>query len=247
MAQPTSRATLKDYALRRLGAPVIEINVDDAQLEDRIDDALQFFAEYHFDGVEKTYLKHVVTQDDIDNEYITVDDAVISVTRLFQFSEGTVNLFDVRYQMALNDFYGLRNPNQSLMHYDITKRHLSLVQDILSPEKMIRFSRVTNQLKVDMKWSEDATVGDYLVAEAYIVLDPETYTEIYKDRMLKRYVTATFKRQWGSNLSKFDGIQLPGGVQFNGRELMEQAQTEIDKLEDQVQEMYELPPEFTVG
>jgi len=247
MAQPTSRATLKDYALRRLGAPVIEINVDDAQLEDRIDDALQFFAEYHFDGVEKTYLKHVVTQDDIDNEYITVSDSVISVTRLFQFSEGTVNLFDVRYQMALNDFYGLRNPNQSLMHYDITKRHLSLVQDILSPEKMIRFSRVTNQLKVDMKWSEDATVGDYLVAEAYVVLDPETYPEIYKDRMLKRYVTATFKRQWGSNLSKFDGIQLPGGVQFNGRELMEQAQTEIDKLEDQVQEMYELPPEFTVG
>lgn len=247
MAQPTSRATLKDYALRRLGAPVIEINVDDAQLEDRIDDALQFFAEYHFDGVERTYLKHQITQTDIDNEYITVDDSVISVTKLFQFSEGTVNLFDVRYQMALNDFYGLRNPNQSLMHYDITKRHLSLVQDILSPEKMIRFSRVTNQLKVDMKWSEDATVGDYLVAEAYIVLDPETYPEIYKDRMLKRYVTATFKRQWGSNLSKFDGIQLPGGVQFNGRELMEQAQTEIDKLEDQVQEMYELPPEFTVG
>jgi len=247
MAQPTSRATLKDYALRRLGAPVIEINVDDAQLEDRIDDALQFFAEYHFDGVEKTYLKHQITQTDIDNEYLTVDDSVISVTRLFQFSEGTVNLFDVRYQMALNDFYGLRNPNQSLMHYDITKRHLSLVQDILEPEKSIRFSRVTNRLKIDMKWSEDATLGDYLVAEAYMVLDPETWPEIYKDRMLKRYVTATFKRQWGSNLSKFDGIQLPGGVQFNGRELMEQAQTEIDKIEDQVQEMYELPPEFIVG
>mgnify|MGYP003654302311 CR=1 FL=1 len=247
MSQPTSRATLKDYALRRLGAPVIEINVDDAQLEDRIDDALQFFAEYHFDGVEKTYLKHKVEQADIDNEYITVSDSVISVTRLFQFSEGTVNLFDVRYQMALNDFYGLRNPNQSMMHYNITKQHLSMIQDILSPEKSIRFSRVTNQLKVDMKWSEDATVGDYLVAEAYIVLDPEEWPEIYKDRMLKRYVTATFKRQWGSNLSKFDGIQLPGGVQFNGRELMEQAQTEIDKIEDQVQEMYELPPEFTVG
>ena len=247
MAKPTSRATLKEYALRRLGAPVIEINVDDAQLEDRIDDALQFFAEYHFDGVEKTYLKHVVTQDDIDNEYITVDDSVISVTKLFQFSEGTINLFDVRYQMALNDFYGLRNPNQSMVQYDITKRHLSLIQDILSPEKSIRFSRVTNRLKVDMDWSEEVTVGDYLVAEAYAVLDPETFTEIYNDRLLKRYVTELFRRQWGSNLSKFEGIQLPGGVSFNGREIMERAQAEIDKIEENVQLMYELPPDFMVG
>ena len=247
MAKPTSRATLKEYALRRLGAPVIEINVDDAQLEDRIDDALQFFAEYHFDGVEKTYLKHVVTQDDIDNGYITVDDSVISVTKLFQFSEGTINLFDVRYQMALNDFYGLRNPNQSMVQYDITKRHLSLIQDILSPEKSIRFSRVTNRLKVDMDWSEEVTVGDYLVAEAYAVLDPETFTEIYNDRLLKRYVTELFRRQWGSNLSKFEGIQLPGGVSFNGREIMERAQVEIDKIEENVQLMYELPPDFMVG
>ena len=247
MAQPSSRATLKEYSLRRLGAPVIEINVDDAQLEDRIDDALQFFAEYHFDGVEKTYLKHQITQSDIDNEYITLSDSVISVTKLFQFSEGTVNLFDVRYQMALNDFYGLRNPNQSMIQYNITKNHLSLIQDILSPEKSIRFSRVTNQLKVDMDWSEEVTVGDYIVAEAYIVLDPETYTEIYNDRLLKRYVTEIFRRQWGSNLSKFDGIQLPGGVSFNGREIVERAQTEIDKIEDNVQLMYELPPDFMVG
>jgi len=247
MAQPTSRSTLKEYALRRLGAPVIEINVDDAQLEDRIDDALQFFAEYHFDGVEKTYLKHQITQDDIDNEYITLGNSVISVTKLFQFSEGTTNLFDVRYQMALNDFYGIRNPNQGMMQYSITKSHLSLIQDILSPEKSIRFSRVTNQLKIDMDWSEDVNVDDYIVAEAYIVLDPDTYPEIYNDRLLKRYVTEVFRRQWGSNLSKFDGIQLPGGVSFNGREIVERAQTEIDKIEENVQLMYELPPDFMVG
>ncbi len=247
MANPTSRATLKEYTLRRLGAPVIEINVDDAQLEDRIDDALQFFAEYHFDGVEKTYLKHQITQDDIDNEYVTLSDSVISVTKLFQFSEGTTNLFDVRYQMALNDFYGLRNPNQSMVQYTITKNHLGLIQDILSPEKSIRFSRVTNQLKIDMDWSEEVDVGDYIVAEAYVVLDPETYPEIYNDRLLKRYVTELFRRQWGSNLSKFEGIQLPGGVTFNGREIMERAQAEIDKIEENVQLMYELPPDFMVG
>ena len=247
MANPTSRATLKDYALRRLGSPVIEINVDDSQLEDRIDDGLQFFAEYHFDGVEKTYLKHIITDEDVTNEYITLSDDVISVVKLFQFSEGTINLFDVRYQMALNDFYGLRNPNQSMVQYDVTKRHLSLIQDILAPEKSIRFSRVTNKLKIDMAWSEDVEVGDYIVAEAYVVLDPETYGEIYNDRMLKKYITALFKKQWASNLSKFEGIQLPGGVTFNGRELYEQAQAEIEKMEEQVQEMYELPPDFMVG
>ena len=110
MSQPTSRATLKEFALRKLGAPVIEINVDDSQLEDRLDDALQFFAEYHFDGVERTYLKLQITQEDIDNEYITISENVISITRMFQLSEGTVNLFDVRYQMALNDFYDSRYP-----------------------------------------------------------------------------------------------------------------------------------------
>jgi len=247
MAQPTSRATLKEFALRRLGAPVIEINVDDAQLEDRIDDALQFFAEYHFDGVERTYLSHKLEDIDITNEYITLDDSVISVTKMFQLSEGTVNLFDVRYQMALNDFYGLRNPNQSMVQYTITKNHLALIQDILSPEKAIRFSRVTNRLKIDWDWSSQAEVGKYIVAEAYVILDPETYPEIYKDRLLKNYVTALFKRQWASNLSKFEGIQLPGGVTFNGRELLEQAQTEIDKIEENVQLMYELPPDFMVG
>jgi len=247
MAQPTSRATLKEFALRRLGAPVIEINVDDAQLEDRIDDALQFFAEYHFDGVERTYLSLQITQEDVDNEYFTISEDVISITKIFQLSEGTVNLFDVRYQMALNDFYGLRNPNQSMIQYTITKNHLALIQDILSPEKSIRFSRVTNRLKIDWDWSEEAQIGKYIVAEAYLILDPETYPEIYKDRLLKNYVTALFKKQWASNLSKFEGIQLPGGVTFNGRELLEQAQTEIDKIEENVQLMYELPPDFMVG
>ena len=149
--------------------------------------------------------------------------------------------------MALNDFYGLRNPNQSMVQYSITKSHLSLIQDMLSPEKNIRFSRVTNQLKIDMDWSKEINVDDYIIAEAYVVLDPQVYTEIYNDRLLKRYVTAIFKKQWASNLSKFEGIQLPGGVTFNGRELLEQAQTEIDKIEENVQLMYELPPDFMVG
>jgi len=250
MAQPATRQQLKDYALRRLGDPVIEINVDDAQVEDRLDDALQFFAEYHFDGVQKQFYKHQLTSDDMTNEYIDmnqVDSSVISVTRIFEQGNNSVNMFDVRYQMALNDFYGVRTGMGNLAQYDITKRHLALIQQMLDPEKAVRFSRVTNKLLIDTDWSENFSVGDFVVIEAYSILDPKTYTEIYNDRLLKEYVTSLIKRQWGMNLSKFQNITLPGGLSYNGAELYSQGQEEITKIEEEVQLKYELPPDFMVG
>ena len=250
MAQPATRQQLKDYALRRLGDPVIEINVDDSQVEDRLDDALQFFAEYHFDGVQKQFYKHQLTADDMTNEYIDmnqVDSSVISVTRIFEQGNNSVNMFDVRYQMALNDFYGVRTGMGNMAQYDITKRHLALIQQMLDPEKAVRFSRVTNKLLIDTDWSEQFTVGDFFVIEAYSILDPDTYTEIYNDRLLKEYVTSLIKRQWGMNLSKFQNITLPGGLSYNGAELYSQGQEEITKIEEEVQLKYELPPDFMVG
>lgn len=257
MALPTSREELKQYCLRKLGAPVIEINVDDSQLEDRIDDTLQLFAEYHFDGVEKRYYKHAVTQEEIDRAktdlnggFIStdgIDPSIISITRLFQFSESTVNMFDVRYQIALNDFYGIRTGLGSIHQYDITKRHLSLLQQMLDPEKMIRFTRVTNKLYVDMNWEEDVDAGDFLVFECYSKIDPDTFTEIYKDKFILKYATESIRYQWGSNLSKYDGLQLPGGVQFNGRQIMDEARERLDKLEEEMSLRYELPPDFMVG
>lgn len=250
MAQPATRQQLKDYALRRLGDPVIEINVDDSQVEDRLDDALQFFAEYHFDGVQKQFYKHQLTADDMTNEYIDmnqVDSSVISVTRIFEQGNNSVNMFDVRYQMALNDFYGVRTGMGNMAQYDITKRHLALIQQMLDPEKAVRFSRVTNKLLIDTDWSEQFTAGDFVVIEAYSILDPNTYTEIYNDRLLKEYVTSLIKRQWGMNLSKFQNITLPGGLSYNGAELYSQGQEEITKIEEEVQLKYELPPDFMVG
>lgn len=249
MAQPNSRQSLKDYALRRLGAPVIDINVDDAQVEDAVDDALQFFAEYHFDGVEEVYLKHQITQTDIDNGYLdmnAIDPNVVSVTKMFNLAVHSVNMFDVSYQLALNDFFGTFSTG-SLTNYSITKQHLEMLQDILDPEKRIRFSRVTNKLYGDFDWSEDLNVGDYVLIQAYSALNPETYTEIYNDRLLKEYVTALIKRAWGNNLSKFTGIQLPGGVEFNGERILSEANEEIRRIEEEVQDKYELPPDFMVG
>ena len=249
MASLSSRQNLKDYALRRLGYPVVEINVDDSQLEDRLDDALQFFSEYHYDGSEKVFLTHQITSDDITNEYInteTINDSLISATRLFTFSNRSSNMFDVQYQLALNDFYGWRSSG-TISNYDIVRRHMSLIQQILDPEKSIRFSRVTNKLYLDMKWDEEVEAGDFIVIEGYAVTNPEVYNEIYNDMFLKRYVTQLFKRQWGSNLSKFNGIQMPGGVEFNGSELMSQAQEQIDKIEEEMQSRFEEPPHFQVG
>ena len=257
MSRPNSKATFKEHCLRRLGKPVIEINVDDSQLEDRLDEAIELYTEYHYDGVERRYYKYQVTQEDIDRAnddlnggYIStdgIDPSIVSIVRLFQFSESTINLFDVRYQMALNDFYGIRTGMGNIHHYDITKRHLSLLQQMLDPEKMIRFTRVTNKLHVDMNWGEDVTAGDFLVFECYSALDPETHTEIFKDKFLKRYATELFRFQWGSNLSKYDGIQLPGGVQFNGRQIMDDARQNLDKIEEEMSLRYELPIDFMTG
>ena len=252
MAIVSSREDLKQYCLRRLGYPVVEINVDDEQLEDRLDDAIQYLTEYHFDGVEPQYLKHQVTQTDIDNGYLDmdqVDTRVVSVVRAFQFGAGqsnSGNLFSVKYQIALNDFYGLRNP-VSIMNYDLTKRHLAMLEDILTPEKHVRFNRVTNRLYLDMNWEEEINVGQYLMFEAYVAVDPETYKEFYKDHVLKRYATAKIKYQWGSNLTKFNGMQLPGGVTFNGEQILADAREEIQRLEDDMISSYSLPVHDMTG
>jgi hypothetical protein len=272
MAQPQTREQLKQYCLRRLGYPVIEINIDDAQIEDRIDDALQFFAEYHFDGVERCYLRKQITQEDIDQKYIdltlpTLADpskgieaapaldpngkSIISVIRCFQLYDtlGGTGMFDARYQIALNDLYGLRTNtySDSLISYNFTRSHMQMLQDMLTPEKAVTFSRVTNRIYVDMDWETHPVIGNYMMFEAYRVLDPETYGEIFNDRLLKEYCTYRIQEQWGMNLSKFNNVSLPGGVTLNGGEILSSARENIKELEQQVQNKYELPPNFFVG
>lgn len=261
--KPNTREQLKEYALRKLGAPVVEINVDDAQLEDRIDDALQMFAEYHFDGVQKAFYRYVVTEEDQQNGYIATNNLtkndgaigpelangnqIISVLRIFEFSEnGSSNMFSVPYQIALNDMYGLRAPG-SLINYSITQQHLELLRDYLDPEKMIRFSRVTNKIYVDMNWGEDITPGNSIVIECYVALSPNDYPEIYDDILLKKFVTASFKQQWGQNLSKYQNVTLPGGLSYNGAEIYQQGTDEMEKIEESLSNKYELPPDFFVG
>ena len=247
MATVTTRQQLKDYALRRLGAPVIEINVDDDQVEDRIDDAFQFYREYHYDAVELVYLKHQFTTDDITNQYISVPDTVVGVSRILPFSnksDGT-NIFSVRYQILLNDLYSLMSTN--IIYYYQVKQELELINQVLVGTKPIRFNRHMNRLYMDMDWTADAVAGDFVIVECYRILDPETYRDVYNDMFLKRYCTALIKRQWGENLKKFNGVQLPGGVTINADQIYQDALTEITQIESEMQSRFELPVDFMTG
>tara|TARA_R110002074_G_scaffold108619_2_gene234385 strand:- start:269 stop:1084 length:816 start_codon:yes stop_codon:yes gene_type:complete len=271
MAIPTSKSLFKDYCLRALGFGVIDINVSDDQADDRIDEALQYFAQYHYDGIEKMYLKYQVTAADITrassnttttatdiidstvtasfgegNGYIPMPPAVVSVLNIFPFDDSaTNNMFDIRYQLRLNDLYDFSST--SIIQYQMTMQHLDYLSHILVGEKPVRFNQHQNRLYIDMDWSNDISVGEYLIIECYRKIDPASYTDIFDDIYLKRYATALIKRQWGANLSKFSGVAMLGGVTMNGETIYTQAQEELERLEEQIQLSFETPIDYMVG
>ena len=268
MAKPTTKATFKEYCLRTLGKPVIDINVDDDQVDDRIDEAVQYFAQYHVDGVERMYLKYEVTADDVTRmttdasesvtsnsvttswkegqNFLIVPDSVISVVNIFPLSDrANLNIFDVRYQLRLNDLYDFSST--SIVHYQMTMQHLDFLDHVLVGEKPMRFNQLSNRLYIDQDWKTDITAGEFLIIEVYRKLDPDTFTDLYNDIYLKRYATALIKKQWGQNLSKFSGTAMLGGVTLNGPELFSTAIAEQEKLEEEIRSNYEEPPHMQQG
>ena len=317
MAKPNSRAELALYCKRKLGFPVIDINVDDDQVDDRIDEALQFFEDFHFDGTEKIYMKHQITVEDINRRWIYAPDAVTFVTGVFPFdqSNSSINMFDLRYQLRLHDLYDFTSV--SYVSYEVTMQHIRTLELLFSGTPQFRFNRKQNKVFLDINWDSDLQPGQYVIVECYRTLNPSTitltgtcattanantvvgtstifdqevlendfvtfgnqtlqiakinsptsitvrgpftstqsgvtmtaagYSDIWNDRFLKQYTTALIKYQWGSNLSKFAGIQLPGGVTLDGPRIMQEAQAEIDKLEEQIHVINVLPGEILVG
>lgn len=248
MAQPTSKATFAEFCLRKLGKPVIEINIDDDQVDDRIDEALSYYADYHFDGTSKEYAKFTVTADDITNQYLTVPENIIGVINIFDIGDSlsTSNLFNIRYQIALNDLYDLSKHDYMLTSYYMNMQNIQFMEELLVGKQPLRYNRHINRLHIDMDWQK-VKVGDVIIAEAYQVVDGTTYTDIWKDRWLQNYATAKIKYQWGSNLTKFEGLQLPGGVTFNGAKILDDSLEEIRKLEDEMQSAYSLPVMDMIG
>ncbi len=247
----TSRTELKDYCLRKLGFPVIDINVDDDQLEDRIDDALYMYRNYHYDGTERCYLAHQVTAGDISNTYITLADTIIGVSQVFPFtgsiqsstSSSGFNMFDINYQLRLNDFYNLTA--SSYTYYVIAREHLAMLDMIVTGITPFTYNKTINRLTLFTDWNKFE--GGYIAFECHRAVDPTTYTKAYNDTWVRDYTAALFKQQWGTNLKKYGNYTLPGGLVINGQTIYDEATREVDMLEEKIRDTYEEPVSFIVG
>jgi|TARA_B110000858_G_scaffold145978_1_gene165905 hypothetical protein len=251
MANPNSRSSLLDYCLRKLGAPVLEVNVDADQLEDRIDEALQVYQEYHSDATVKTYLKHLVTTTDVTNKYIPISSSIIYVSRLLPFSSASSsssNMFGVKYQMMLNDISDLQNFAGDLAYYEQMQQYLSLLDMQLNGTPTVNFARHQNRLNIFGDFEDqDIKAGQYVIAEVYQIVAPNSHVSVYNDMWLKDYTTQLIKQQWGANLIKFEGMQLPGGVTLNGRQIYDDATAALEALMEKLKLEHELPPDFYIG
>ncbi len=271
MTQPSSRQGLIDYCLRKLGYPVVEINVDDDQIDDLVDDAIQYFNERHYDGIEKVFLKHQLSQNELDsirtgvttttatstvgittlsytetNNFIKLPDHVIGVNNVFKIDSSTISsgLFNIKYQLFLNDlyYYGALD----LLNYAMVKTYLEDLSRLITPDIQIRFNKKNHRLYLDIDWSQ-MSPNNYLILDCYRMVNPADASSVYNDWWLKKYLTALIKRQWGQNMIKFQGVLLPGGVQLNGRQLFDDAVKEIEEAENQLKTEYELPPMDMIG
>jgi hypothetical protein len=247
MAKPNSREEFIEYCLRKLGKPVLEINVDNDQVEDRVDEALAYYHDYHFDGAQKIYLAHQITEQDQQNKYITIPETVIGVINIFDIGDSysTNNLFNLRYQISLNDLYAFSSTRYA--PYYMAFQNIALAEELFVGKQSLRYNRHVNKLYIDMAWSEKTTVGEYIVVEAYEAIDPDTYSDVWKDRWLQNYATQLIKRQWGDNLKKFEGMTMPGGVTFNGQKIWDEANEEITKLEAEMISTFSLPVSDMIG
>ena len=318
-----TREALKQYALRALGAPVLEINVDEDQLEDRLDEAIDYWRLYHYDGIEKVYLKQIIrasemtltaavtanftvdeyvigatsgakakvtretgrqssgtmllvknvegtfvggetitgqtggltatlnsttpiTLREYDKRYLEISELVYGITRVLPFTDASSskNIFDLQYQLRLNDLYDLTST--SLIYYKTVMSHLALLDLELNGHQIYRFNRMQGKLFLDINWASDVALGDFIVVECYRALDPAEYSRVWSEPWLKHYVTALFKRQWGINLKKFAGLTLPGGVTLDGQTLFDEAKTEIEDLEQELMNK-SAPLDFFMG
>lgn len=248
MANPTNREELKQFCLRKLGKPVLEINVADEQLEDRIDDALKMYHDFHYDGIERVIIQHEVTQDNIDNGFIQLSDTVISIEKILDLNTGSSNeiLFDAQFHMTWDALYAFNQTPTQMQYYTATQENLNLINQILNGKQLLRYRRHTDKLYIDMDWDK-MDVGNYIVIQAYQIIDPDVYPQVWADRWLREYTTELFKEQWGTNLTKYSGVQMPGGLTFNGEKILDDAKTRLRELEQELRDTYEEPPTFYMG
>lgn len=253
MPNPSSRNDLKEYCLRKLGQPVIEINVADEQVEDRIDDALKMYHDFHYDGIEKTIIKYEITENDKDSggewkRYIPLSDNVMSIENVLDLNtDGSSDiLFDAEYHLAWDAVYSFNGVSSRFQYYHMSQQNITHINQMISGKKLLRYRRHTDKLYIDMDW-DDVSVGNFIIVQAYQIVDPTIYSQVWGDRWLRDYATELIREQWGSNLIKYSGVQMPGGLTFNGEKILEDARVRKKELEEELRETYEEPPKFYMG
>ena len=235
----------KRYCLRALGEPVITVDVTDEQLQDRYEDSLRKYQDHHFDATEKTFFRHQITQEDYDRRYIVLPEIIISVTKVVDIrmsasGTGDSSLFNVEYQFLMNQMHLLWSAG-NIAYFEHTMQHLEMMSQILNGKPTLRYTKTNNKLYIDVNWDKRMRPGNWIVIEAYQKIDPEQNPRIFEDVWFKRYTTALIKKQWGDNLSKFAGVQMVGGVQLNGPLIAQQADAEIQQLEQELRNTWEVP------
>ena len=250
----SSREDLIDYCMHQLGAPVINIEIDEMQVNYCIDNAIDRWRSVHCDGSVRRFVPHTITQSDIDKGYITVPDRVISIVRVLPTTYGTLNtnidgmgMFNPVYQYHLNDMWDLTRGGMSAFHDVMT--YLQTIECVLIPDTTISFNRYSNRLylEADLVNPVQYKVGMIIVVECFVMLDDIAAPMMYNDWWLKQYATALIKKQWGANTKKYDGVQLPGGVTMQGSVYYNEAVQEIRELEERLVDEFTLPPIFMVG
>ena len=279
MAAPQSRGQLINFGLRKLGYPVLEINLDTDQIHDALDDTLQLYQQRHYDGIERMFLKYKITQEDIDrgtakgtdgvgivttsgiqtnsattvssdfyetSNFLAVPEHVIGVHRIFKFDSSSISggMFSIKYQLFLNDLYYFNSVE--LLQYAMVKSYLEDIDYLLTTEAQVRFNKRQDRLYLDIDYN-GLNAGDFIVIDCHRILDPTTYTQLFNDSFMKRYLTALIKRQWGQNLIKFQGVKLPGGIELNGRQIYDDALRELETIRQEMSSTYELPPLDFIG
>ena len=180
------------------------------------------------------------------NNYIQMPPSVIGVNQIFKVRSDTVydGLFNIRYQLFLNDLYAFGSID--LLQYAMVQTKLEDITFLLNPDVRYRFNIRQDRLYIDVDWAQ-INKDDFFVIDCFRILDPDDFTKVYNDQFLKRYFTALCKRQWGQNLIKFQGVQLPGGIQLNGRQIYDDGERELAEIRAKMASDYEMPPLDMIG
>lgn len=251
MARPTDRESFKQYCLRKLGHPVIRINVDAEQIEDSIDDALDLFFEYHFDGQVEQYLVHQLTQEQIDSGIITLDDSVYAVNevRVIQSStSGISNPNDMQMQAFFSDIVS-KLAGQSIANgvssYYLTMARFSELNRAFKVFTVSQFNLARNQVHIFS--SLNAKAGDVIVMHCGLRTNPTEFPKVWNNKWMKDYTTQLIRLQWYTNLSKYSNVQMIGGVTIDAQGQITDANEKITQLQEKLRSDYEMPPFFFMG